>query len=254
KIVKSKAGDKVGLPCCHEIPTSESLQRHRVYWQKNTTVVVLAYVEGKKMPQDKQYENRTEINTRNLTLWMSPVEILDNGSYQCVVQRLSSSPNGDSVVLCNEPVILLVTADFSEPNVSAEVSADSCELTEMVVRCSSHGGYPKPQISGALNNEPVAWNVSWVSESSLSPYNVTGKFKLNVTKDTNFTCTVKYNGFTKSSSLLLTKPEGCAVPTVPPSYNVITATSIIIIIFLLAITLAARYLPRHGKCSSFFKK
>lgn len=50
------------------------------------------------------------------------------------------------------------------------------------------------------------------------------------------------------------KTKECVVPTVPPSYNVITASSIIIITFLLAITLAARYLPRRGKYSSFFKK
>lgn len=41
------------------------------------------------------------------------------------------------------------------------------------------------------------------------------------------------------------KTKECVVPTVPPSYNVITASSIIIITFLLAITLAARYLPRR---------
>lgn len=50
------------------------------------------------------------------------------------------------------------------------------------------------------------------------------------------------------------KTNECVVPTVPPPYNVITASTIAIIIFLLAVTLAARYLPRHGKFSSFFKK
>lgn len=50
------------------------------------------------------------------------------------------------------------------------------------------------------------------------------------------------------------KTNDCAVPPVPPPYNVITASIIIVITFILAITLAARYLPRHGKCSFFFKK
>ncbi|KFV48873.1 T-lymphocyte activation antigen CD80, partial [Tyto alba] len=252
KVVKSKVGEKVGLPCCHEIPSSESLHNYRVYWQKNTTKVVLAYAQGEMIFKHKQYENRTEMDIRNLTLWISPVEILDNGSYQCVVQQLRTLQN--SFVVCDEPVTLFVTADFSKPNVTTEVSAKSCESTEMVVRCSSHGGFPRPKISGFLNNKSVVWNASWVSESSLSLYNVTGKLWLNVTKDVSFTCSVEYNGFAKSTSLLLQKTSNCIVPTVPPSYNVITASSIIIISFLLAITLAARYLPRRGKCSSFFKK
>ncbi|NXQ82970.1 CD80 protein, partial [Nyctibius grandis] len=243
KVVKSKVGENVGLPCCHEIPSSESLHNYRVYWQKNTTEVVLAYAEGKKICKHKRYENRTEMGTRNLTLWISPVEILDNGPYQCVVQHLRFSQN--SIVLCDEPVTLFVTADFSKPNITAEVSANSCESTEMVVRCSSHGGFPKSTISGALNNISVVWNVTWVSESSLSLYNVTGELWLNVTEDVIFTCSIENNGFAKSTSLLLKKTNDCVAPAVPPPYNVIAASSIIIVVFLLAITLAARYLARH---------
>ncbi|NWV84212.1 CD80 protein, partial [Dasyornis broadbenti] len=238
KVVKSKVGEKVSLPCCHRIPSSESLHKYRVYWQKNITDVVLAYSEGNMISRHERYQNRTEMDPWNLTLWISPMEILDNGSYQCVVQH-------SSVVVCKESVILFVTADFSKPIITANVSADSCESTEMVITCSSHGGFPKPKISGALNNMSVEWNASWVSESSLSPYNVTGKLVLNVTKDTNITCSVEHNGFAKSTSLLLKKTNDCIVPPVPPPYNVITASIIIVIIFILAITLAARYLPRH---------
>ncbi|NWX15216.1 CD80 protein, partial [Aegotheles bennettii] len=254
KVVQSKVGEKVGLPCCHEISSPESLQNYRVYWQTNTTDVVLAYAGGKKISEHvrflQRYENRTEMDTRNFTLWISPVEIPDNGSYQCVVQQYSHN----SFVLCDERVTLFVTADFSDPNITVEVPADPCESTEMVVRCSSYGGFPKPKISGVLNNESVVWNTSWVSESSLSPYSVTSELRLNVTKDVKFTCSIEYNGFVKSTSLLLKKADDCIVPTVPPSYSVITASTTIIIIFFLAVILAARYLLRHGKCSSFFKK
>ncbi|NWV34748.1 CD80 protein, partial [Grantiella picta] len=238
KVVKSRVGEKVSLPCCHEIPSSDSLHKYRVYWQKNITDVVLAYSEGNMISRHERYQNRTEMDPRNLTLWISPVEILDNGSYQCVVQR-------NSVVVCGESVILFVTADFSEPNITAEVSADFCESTEMVITCSSHGGFPKPRISGAINNMSMEWNTSWVSESSFSPYNVTGKLVLNVTEDINITCSVEYNGFAKSTSLFWKKTNDCVAPPVPPPYNVITASIIIVITFILAITLAARYLPRH---------
>ncbi|NXO33925.1 CD80 protein, partial [Locustella ochotensis] len=246
KVVNSKVGEKVSLPCCHEIPSSESLHKYRVYWQKNITDVVLAYSEGNLIFQHDRYRNRTEMDPWNLTLWISPVEIPDNGSYQCVVQR-------NSVVVCDQSVILFVTADFSKPNITAEVSADSCDTTEVLITCSSHGGFPKATISGALNNVSVEWNASWVSESSLSTYNVTGKLLFNVTKDVNVTCSIEYSGFATSSSLLLSKINDCVVPPVPPPYNVITASVIIIIIFFLAITLAARYLPRHV-CSHCCKR
>ncbi|NXN09798.1 CD80 protein, partial [Indicator maculatus] len=243
KVIKSKMGEKVGLPCCHEIPSLESLHNYRIYWQKSTTEVVLAYAKGKKISENERYDNRTEMDTRNFTLWISPVEILDNGSYQCVVQELK--PLQNSYVVCDKHVTFFVTADFSKPNVTAEEFASSCESSEMMVTCSSHGGFPKPKVSGALDDKPVVWNASRVSESSLSLYNVTAQLWVSVTEDISFTCSIEYNGFVKSTSLLLRKTNDCIVPTVPPPYNVIIASSIIIIIFLLALTLAARYLPRH---------
>ncbi|NXJ08975.1 CD80 protein, partial [Odontophorus gujanensis] len=246
KVAKSKVGEKVGLPCCYKIPNSESLQNYRVYWQVNVTEVVLAYSGGEKIHEHSRYVNRTKLDLKNLTLWIYGVEILDRGPYQCIVQSLQSSPDKPgSHLLCGEPVTLFVTADFSEPNIERKITASSCESTEMVVRCSSHGGFPKPRIYGVLNNVSVVLNTTWESESSLSPYNVTGTLWLNVTKDINFTCFVEYDDFVMSTSLLLAKANDCIISTALPSYNVITASSIIIITFLLAIALAAKYLPRH---------
>ncbi|KAI1242412.1 hypothetical protein IHE44_0005952 [Lamprotornis superbus] len=144
KVIRSKVGEKASLPCCHQIPSSESLHTYRVYWQKNITEVVLAYSEGNMISKPERYQNRTEMDPWNLTLWISPMEILDNGSYQCIVQH-------NSVVVCDQSVILIVTE----------------------------------------------------------------------------------------------KTNDCVVPPVPPPYNVITASIIIIITFILATTLAARYFSRH---------
>ncbi|OXB68241.1 hypothetical protein ASZ78_007990 [Callipepla squamata] len=222
KVAKSKVGEKVGLPCCYKIPNSESLQNYRVYWQMNVTDVVLAYSGGEKIHEHSRYVNRTELDLKNLTLWIYGVEILDGGPYQCIVQSLQSSPDKPgSHLLCGEPVTLFVTADFSEPSIERTITASSCESTEMMVKCSSHGGFPKPTIYGVLNNVSVLLNTTWESESGLSPYNVTAK------------------------------ANDCIISTALPSYSVITASSIIIITFLLAIALAAKYFPRHtcSRCS-----
>ncbi|NXF95040.1 CD80 protein, partial [Eubucco bourcierii] len=238
--IEGKMGEKVGLPCCHEIPSLESLQSYRIYWQKNKTEVVLAYSNGKKIFRHERYDNRTEMDTRNFTLWISPVEILDNGSYQCVVQELRLPR-----VVCNKHVTFFVTADYSTPNVTAEEIATSCESAEMMVTCSSHGGFPKPKVSGALDSKPVVWNNSQVFESSLGLYNVTAWLWVSLTEDSSFNCSIEYNGLVKSTTVLLKKTNDCVVLTVPPPYNVITASSVVIVIFLLALILAARYLPRH---------
>lgn len=110
-----------------------------------------------------------------------------------------------AVIWQNGNSIFLASADFSKPNITAEVSTNTCESTEMVVTCSSYGGFPKPKMSGALNNKSVVWNASCVSESSLSPYNVTGKLLLNMTKDVSITCSIEYNDFAKSTTLLLSR-------------------------------------------------
>ena len=76
----------------------------------NVTDVVLAYAGEKKINEHPRYVNRTKLDFENLTLWISSVEILDSGPYQCIVQSLQSSPDKPgSHLLCGEPVTLFVT-------------------------------------------------------------------------------------------------------------------------------------------------
>ncbi|KAG6925486.1 CD80 molecule, partial [Chelydra serpentina] len=66
KSLKAKVGDSVILPCCHALPSPESLQKYRVYWQTKTLEVVKAYSAGEpvpgSVPVDSKYMNRTKMD------------------------------------------------------------------------------------------------------------------------------------------------------------------------------------------------
>uniref|UniRef100_A0A8C3SUU6 Immunoglobulin domain-containing protein n=1 Tax=Chelydra serpentina TaxID=8475 RepID=A0A8C3SUU6_CHESE len=205
KSLKAKVGDSVILPCCHALPSPESLQKYRVYWQTKTLEVVKAYSAGEpvpgSVPVDSKYMNRTKMDLQNLTLLIFPVELSDNDTYKCVVQELEK---GAYKRACDMTVVLVVVADFSKPVISADVPEDACGSTEVMVNCSSHGGFPKPRVSGVLNNMSVDWETK-PPGSKNSLYNVTATLQLNLTEDIFLTCTIEYDDFKVSSNYSLSK-------------------------------------------------
>uniref|UniRef100_A0A8C0GIR3 CD80 molecule n=1 Tax=Chelonoidis abingdonii TaxID=106734 RepID=A0A8C0GIR3_CHEAB len=203
KEFKAKLGERALLPCCRELPSPESLYNYRVYWQTIQTEVIQAYSGGKPVPDsvpvNSKYVNRTEMDLQNLTLLISPVELSDNNTYECIVQVLE---NGAYRRACAKLVALVVVADFSKPVISAEVPKDACGSTEVMVTCSSHGGFAEPRVSGILNNMSVNWQTN-LSDSKDSLYNVTAKLQLNLTEEIFLTCTVEYDVYKVSSNYTL---------------------------------------------------
>ncbi|EMP34788.1 T-lymphocyte activation antigen CD80 [Chelonia mydas] len=202
--LKAKVGDSVLLPCCYKLPSLQALFKYRVYWQTKNSDVVIAYSKGTLLRTDAKYENRTKMDLQNLTMSIFPVKLSDNDIYECIVQELE---NGAYKLACDVTVVLAVVADFSKPVISADVPKDACGSTEVMVNCSSHGGFPKPRVSGILNNMSVDWQTkAAASENSL--YNVTAKLQLNLTEDIVLTCTIEYDDFKVSSNYSLTpRPE-----------------------------------------------
>uniref|UniRef100_A0A8C4XXM9 Ig-like domain-containing protein n=1 Tax=Gopherus evgoodei TaxID=1825980 RepID=A0A8C4XXM9_9SAUR len=205
KEFKAKLGESALLPCCYELPSPESLYNYRVYWQTIQTEVIQAYSAGKPVPDsvpvNSKYVNRTEMDLQNLTLLISPVELSDNNTYECIVQVLE---NGAYKRACAKSVVLVVVADFSKPDISADVPKDACGSTEVTVTCSSHGGFAEPRVSGILNNMSVDWQTN-LSDSKDSLYNVTAKLQLNLTEDIFLTCTIEYDVYKVSSNYTLSK-------------------------------------------------
>lgn len=255
KEFKAKLGERALLPCCYELPSPESLNNYRVYWQTIQTEVIQAYSAGKPVPSsdrdNSKYVNRTEMDLQNLTLLISPVELSDNNTYECIVQELK---NGVYQYKCAERVVLVVVADFSKPVISADVPKDACGSTEVTVSCSSHGGFAEPRVSGILNNMSVDWQTN-LSESKDSLYNVTAKLQLNLTEEIFLTCTIEYDGCTVSSNYTLDKPKECPSPTPSPQGAIIASSLVLICIFLVAIALLFKYFWCHGceqlRCSHY---
>ncbi|XP_005310233.1 T-lymphocyte activation antigen CD80 [Chrysemys picta bellii] len=249
--VKAKVGNIIHLPCCLALPSTESLSNYRVYWQTEKEEVVMAYSAGKPLGNDPKYENRIKMDLQNLTMSIFPVKLSDTDTYKCIVQVIEKGPSK----LCDRTVDLVVEADFSKPVISADVPKDACGTTEVMVNCSSHGGFPAPRVSGILNNMSVDWQTN-LSDSKESLYNVTAKLQLNLTEDIFLTCTIEYDDFKVSSNYTLKKLKECPSSPTPPPQGVIIASSLVLIcIFLVAIALLLKYFRCHGceqlQCSHY---
>ncbi|XP_043365836.1 T-lymphocyte activation antigen CD80 isoform X2 [Dermochelys coriacea] len=243
KMHKAKVGDSILLPCCHELPNSNYLINYRVYWQTKSSDVVMAYSEGKLVMTNAMYMNRTKMDPKTLTMSIFPVKLSDDNKYECIVQELE---NGAYKRACDVTVVLVVVADFSKPVISADVPKDACGSTEVMVNCSSHGGFPEPRVSGILNNMSVDWQTKPPgSENSL--YNVTAKLQLNLTEDIFLTCTIEYDDFKVSSNYSLKKLKECSPsPRLLPQGVIIASSLVLICIFLVAIALLLKYFWCHG--------
>nr|XP_056714174.1 T-lymphocyte activation antigen CD80 [Euleptes europaea] len=215
--VKAKVGGVAKLPCGYNIHSDNPLKRYGVYWQKfvgkgQTDQVALSYWEGKKDKIDPIYQNRTTMDQRNLTLWISSVKVSDEGKYTCLILK---DP------LYRRELYLSVEADFSNPIIN--VTRHACGSALVTLRCSSYGGYPKPNMSGLLNNKEVEWTPHSVSDNQTELINITSEWEHNVTEDIFFQCTVSYPGFSASASCTI--PKECPVVK-PPSHWIMIAVSV----------------------------
>ncbi|XP_061483989.1 T-lymphocyte activation antigen CD80 isoform X2 [Rhineura floridana] len=232
--ITAKVGNVATLPCNYKM--EEPLTSYMIYWQKTvhagvSDLVVIAYSHGNETSsRNILYLNRTRMDEKNLTLWISSVKVSDEGEYKCVIILHENH-------IRNEHVYLSVEGDVSKPIIHVDVPHNACGPTELTLRCSSHGGYPQPEMSGFINNETVQWTYTSTSDNQTKLFNITGHLELNVSEDILVQCLVGYRRFQVSTNLSLLPKECPTVPPSPrspPSHGIVIA-SVVILIFLVAV-------------------
>ncbi|XP_054830399.1 T-lymphocyte activation antigen CD80 [Eublepharis macularius] len=242
--VKAKVGEVAALPCKHNIHLDNPLKYYNVYWQKvigydKRDHVALSYWQGKEDTKHPDYQNRTKMDQQNFTLWISPVKVSDEGKYKCII--LSNSTDFSALNLS-------VVADFSKPVIHAEIPPNACGSTLLTLRCSSHGGYPKANMSGLLNNETVEWIPIFIPDNQTELFNITSNLQQNLTGDILFQCSVSYPGFQTSTSYNFTIPKECSVVNPLPHWIVIASSVILVCLVVVAALANIQCCKRQRSC------
>ncbi|XP_008841153.2 T-lymphocyte activation antigen CD86 isoform X2 [Nannospalax galili] len=129
------------LPCPFANPQNISRSELVIFWQDQEKLVLYELYLGKEKLDsvDAKYLHRTSFDEENSALQLDNVQIKDQGSYDCFIQR--KTPRG-LVLLHKIDSELLVLANFSEPEI-LQVS-NSTGNSGINLTCSSTQGYPKP--------------------------------------------------------------------------------------------------------------
>lgn len=143
KVVSIQAllNNTVVLPCHRALAPGESLGDFRVYWQMGD-IVVHALMEGhhEEKYQNQSYLNRTWVDHSNLSLSLSGVQVSDEGSYSCHIQKRDGNGRAFESINADYSVLLSVAAAYSQPVISQDVAPDNTCCVNLT--CRSQDGYP----------------------------------------------------------------------------------------------------------------
>ncbi|XP_054428274.1 T-lymphocyte activation antigen CD80 [Pteronotus mesoamericanus] len=183
--------DTAVLSCGYNI-SADDLARVRIYWQKNSEVV-LSVISGVEEVRPK-YKNRTITSiTNNPSIVIMALHLSDNGTYTCVIQKLIK---GSYQRVHLSLVTLLVRADFPVPTIT-ELENPSANIKRII--CSTSGGFPKPHLSWLENGKELnAINTTVSQDPESELYTISSELDFNVTNNHSFVCLVKYGNLTVS--------------------------------------------------------
>ncbi|XP_034972442.2 T-lymphocyte activation antigen CD80 [Zootoca vivipara] len=229
--VTAKVGGVATLPCNYKM--QQPLASYRIYWQKYvgpgiSDLVVIAYSNGEENTvKDIHFQNRTKMDEKNLTLWISGVNVSDQGKYKCII-LLKEEHKGEKWVH------LSVSADYRKPVI--HVSHNPCGPAQLTLMCSSHGGYPEAEMSWLVNNETVRYSyMTSIYDNYTKSFNITGNLQQNVSEDILVQCQIHYSGLQVSTDYHLSI-EKCPNPSPPPPpHGFITASIVILVVLALVI-------------------
>ncbi|XP_028582715.2 T-lymphocyte activation antigen CD80 [Podarcis muralis] len=227
--VTAKIGGVATLPCNYKM--QRPLASYRIYWQKYvgpgiSDLVVIAYSNGEENTvKDIHFQNRTKMDEKTLTLWISGVNVSDQGKYRCII-LLEEEHKGDKWVH------LSVSADYRKPVI--HVSHNPCGPAQLTLMCSSYGGYPEATMSWLVNNETVRCSYTSIKDNYTESFNITGNLQQNVSEDILVQCRIHYAGLQVSTDHLLSIGK-CPNSSPPPPPHGFIAASIVILVLALVI-------------------
>ncbi|NXL94280.1 CD86 protein, partial [Alectura lathami] len=165
-----------------------------VFWQKDVLEVVHEVYYGQEIQHNlsPSYINRTKMDMDKWTLQLLNAGIVDEGKYECVIQRRDK---GSPKVIHKSVCSLHIIANYSQPEITQLHTGEPKPNENMNLSCSSSGGYPKPKeitwiISpGNITYRPL--DPMAVSQDNVTQlYNVTSKLNIAVPTNTltNISC------------------------------------------------------------------
>ncbi|XP_036602914.1 T-lymphocyte activation antigen CD80 [Trichosurus vulpecula] len=239
----ARLNEPATFSCNYDILVKE-LANYRVYWQ-NAERVVRAYVPGKKVEEliDPSYVNRTTAIdlSNNLSVTILSLQVSDEGTYECIVQKLVG---GQYQRVHKLDVKLSIRADFSDPIIL--MNKEELSFPTWRITCSSSKGYPQPKLFWLKNGKEVtSFNTTILQDTTTRLYDIDSELHINRTINSSFTCLIKYGDFQVSANLTLQM----VLPTVQSRQPLIIASIVtsICFFFIALILCLKRYHYRFCK-------
>ncbi|KAK2881693.1 hypothetical protein Q8A67_018961 [Cirrhinus molitorella] len=181
-------GENVTIRC----PLTQSTPVERLYIQKvlqnKEDVFINGFVKGRHISANPDYQHRTEVNEKELSMKMSNISVSDEGLYKCVVFY-------SALDKMQTTIYLQITAKYSIPTIKKDCSkrSDGSAGMSCQLSCSALGGYPLSTVTWAGVNQSET-NVNWSSpDNDSKTWTINQTIKLNCDKPINVSCAVGGN-------------------------------------------------------------
>uniref|UniRef100_A0A8C6EF01 T-lymphocyte activation antigen CD80 n=1 Tax=Moschus moschiferus TaxID=68415 RepID=A0A8C6EF01_MOSMO len=193
KSVTKRVKEAVVLSCDYNTSTEE-LTSLRIYWQKDSKMVLTVLLG--KVKVWPEYENRTITDiTDNPRIVILALRLSDSGTYTCIIQKPEKRTYKVEHLTS---VRLMIRADFPVPTIN-DLGNPSPNIRRVI--CSTSGGFPRPHLYWLENGEELnATNTTLSQDPETELYTISSELDFNMTSNHSFLCLVKYGDLTVSQT------------------------------------------------------
>ncbi|XP_070817049.1 ICOS ligand-like isoform X1 [Chaetodon trifascialis] len=182
-------GRPVSLPCFY--PKLQGLVNFSIEWRRDSEVVLRSVWRNGENAETLSANSATipadAAQTGNVSLELPAVDPKEHRmNYSLIVV----SEGKQSAALCT--VCLRIAASFSPPQLQRDEASPGHETAFF---CHSTGGFPEPAVHWLINNTEKPPEGSVRTRTASLPdsrlFNITSHLKVNVSRDTNVSCTIE---------------------------------------------------------------